>query len=88
MFCCAHNNRSSGIPNLLRNLRLAWSVIRSERPAAILTTGAGVAVPFAWIGRLLGEVRGCRLREGPRAERRRAADALVEEAAERVDVRG
>ena len=24
------------------------------RPAVIVTTGAGVAVPFAWIGRLLG----------------------------------
>ena len=40
------------LPNLLRNLRLAWSVIRRERPAAVLTTGAGVAVPFAWVARL------------------------------------
>ena len=40
------------VPNLLRNLRLAWSVIRRERPAAILTTGAGVAVPFAWVAKL------------------------------------
>jgi UDP-N-acetylglucosamine:LPS N-acetylglucosamine transferase len=40
------------IPNTLRNLRLAHHVIRNERPAAILTTGAGVAVPFAWVGRL------------------------------------
>lgn len=42
------------VPNLLRNLRLAVRVLRTERPSAILTTGAGVAVPFAWIGRLLG----------------------------------
>jgi UDP-N-acetylglucosamine:LPS N-acetylglucosamine transferase len=42
------------IPNLLRNLRLALRVVRRERPSAILTTGAGVAVPFAWIGRLHG----------------------------------
>lgn len=41
------------IPNLLRNVRLAWTVLRRERPSAILTTGAGVAVPFAWVGRLL-----------------------------------
>lgn len=41
------------IPNLLRNLRLALRVLRRERPGAILTTGAGVAVPFAWLGRLL-----------------------------------
>jgi UDP-N-acetylglucosamine:LPS N-acetylglucosamine transferase len=42
------------VKNLLRNLRLAVVLLRRERPAAILTTGAGVAVPFAWIGRLLG----------------------------------
>jgi beta-1,4-N-acetylglucosaminyltransferase len=42
------------VPNLLRNVRLAWRVVRSRRPAAILSTGAGVAVPFAWIGRLHG----------------------------------
>ena len=41
------------IPNLLRNIRLAWTVLRRERPSAILTTGAGVAVPFAWVGKLL-----------------------------------
>jgi beta-1,4-N-acetylglucosaminyltransferase len=45
-------NRS--IPNLLRNLRLAARLLRDERPSVILTTGAGVAVPFAWIGRLMG----------------------------------
>jgi beta-1,4-N-acetylglucosaminyltransferase len=42
------------VPNLLRNLRLAWTVIRRERPEAILTTGAGVAVPFAWVAKLHG----------------------------------
>jgi beta-1,4-N-acetylglucosaminyltransferase len=42
------------VPNLLRNIRLAWRVIRRERPAAILTTGAGVAVPFAWVAKLHG----------------------------------
>jgi UDP-N-acetylglucosamine:LPS N-acetylglucosamine transferase len=45
-------NRS--IKNLLRNVRLAWQVVREHRPVAILSTGAGVAVPFAWIGRLHG----------------------------------
>jgi beta-1,4-N-acetylglucosaminyltransferase len=42
------------VPNLFRNLRLAARVLREERPSAILTTGAGVAVPFAWLGRLFG----------------------------------
>ncbi len=40
--------------NLLRNLRLAWSLLTRLRPKAIVTTGAGIAVPFAWIGRLRG----------------------------------
>jgi UDP-N-acetylglucosamine:LPS N-acetylglucosamine transferase len=41
------------VPNMLRNLRLAFRVLRDVRPAAIMTTGAGVAVPFAWVGRIL-----------------------------------
>ena len=50
----AFSPTNRNIPNLLRNLRLALRVLRSERPSAILTTGAGVAVPFAWIGKALG----------------------------------
>lgn len=50
----AHGPTNRSIPNLLRNLRLAVSVIRRARPRVILTTGAGVAVPFAWVGRLSG----------------------------------
>jgi beta-1,4-N-acetylglucosaminyltransferase len=48
----AHGPTNRSVPNLLRNLRLAWRVVRRERPAAILTTGAGVAVPFAWVAML------------------------------------
>jgi UDP-N-acetylglucosamine:LPS N-acetylglucosamine transferase len=40
--------------NLLRNLVVAWRTIRSRRPDVILSTGAGLAVPFFWVGRLLG----------------------------------
>ena len=50
----AYGPTNRNVPNLLRNLRLAEEVIRHERPSAILTTGAGVAVPFAWIARLRG----------------------------------
>ena len=42
------------VPNALRNLRLAWSVLRSERPDAVVSDGAGVAVPFFVIAKLLG----------------------------------
>jgi beta-1,4-N-acetylglucosaminyltransferase len=48
-------NRSFG--KLLRNLRLAWRVVRDVRPTAILSTGAALAVPFFLIGKLYG----CRL---------------------------
>jgi len=52
VFAFGPTNRN--IPNLLRNLWLAPRVLRRLRPAVVLTTGAGVAVPFAWVGRLLG----------------------------------
>lgn len=42
------------IPNAVRNLRLAWSTLRRVRPAAMVSTGAGVAVPFAWTARAMG----------------------------------
>lgn len=50
----AHGPTNRNVPNLLRNLALAWRVVRRRRPRAIVTTGAGVAVPFCWIGRLWG----------------------------------
>ena len=43
-------NRS--VRNLVRNLFLAVRLIRRLRPRAVVTTGAGVAVPFCYVGRL------------------------------------
>jgi UDP-N-acetylglucosamine:LPS N-acetylglucosamine transferase len=42
------------VPNFLRNLVLAAKVLRRVRPVAVVTTGAGVAVPFALVARILG----------------------------------
>lgn len=39
--------------NLMRNTRLAWQVIRRERPDVVISNGAGVAVPFFVLARLL-----------------------------------
>lgn len=39
---------------VLWNVVEAWRILRSRRPRLILTTGAGPAVPFALVGRLLG----------------------------------
>jgi beta-1,4-N-acetylglucosaminyltransferase len=52
VFAYGPTNRS--IKNFLRNLWLAWRLLRDVRPRVVLTTGAGVAVPFAWIGALFG----------------------------------
>jgi UDP-N-acetylglucosamine--N-acetylmuramyl-(pentapeptide) pyrophosphoryl-undecaprenol N-acetylglucosamine transferase len=52
LFASGPTARSLG--KLLRNLLLAWRTLLRLRPAAILTTGGAVAVPFAWVGRLLG----------------------------------
>src|SRR5687768_9165536 len=43
-------NRS--LTNLFRNLRLAWRTVGARRPDVILSTGAGLAVPFFLVGRL------------------------------------
>lgn len=43
-------NRS--LRNLVRNLWLAWEVVRFRDVQAVVTTGAGVAVPFVWVARL------------------------------------
>ena len=53
----AHGPTNRSIRRLILNFFLAWRVLRRERPDAILSTGAGVAVPFFIVGRMLG----CRL---------------------------
>jgi beta-1,4-N-acetylglucosaminyltransferase len=42
------------VPNAARNLRLAVSVIRRERPDVVISDGAGVAFPFFLIARAAG----------------------------------
>ncbi len=50
----AHHPTNRSIRNLLRNTTLAVSVVNALRPRAIVTTGAGVAVPFCYVGHLFG----------------------------------
>jgi UDP-N-acetylglucosamine:LPS N-acetylglucosamine transferase len=50
----AHWPTNRNLPNLLRNLVLAARVLRRVRPLAVVTTGAGVAVPFAWLAWAFG----------------------------------
>jgi len=53
----AHGPTNRSVVNLVRNMVLAWRVVRRRRPDVILSTGAGLAVPFFLAGRL----HGCRL---------------------------
>lgn len=45
---------NSNLLNLIRNFWLAWKVLSQERPQVVLSTGAGVAVPFLILGKLMG----------------------------------
>jgi UDP-N-acetylglucosamine:LPS N-acetylglucosamine transferase len=42
------------VRNLVRNTVLAIRVLLRERPTHILSSGAAVAVPFFWLGRVFG----------------------------------
>ncbi|HEU0102865.1 MAG TPA: PssD/Cps14F family polysaccharide biosynthesis glycosyltransferase [Mycobacteriales bacterium] len=50
----AHYPTTRNLPNLFRNTLLALRMLMRERPDAIVSTGAGVAVPFFVFGKLLG----------------------------------
>ena len=50
----AHGPTNRSVKNMFRNLVVAWRVVGELRPKVVLTTGAGVAVPFAWVARLRG----------------------------------
>ncbi|MBD2666008.1 glucosyltransferase [Richelia sinica FACHB-800] len=51
----AYSPTNRNFPNFCRNLLLAWQVIRKNRPDVIISTGAGVAVPFLILGKLFGK---------------------------------
>lgn len=50
----AHAPTTRNAKNLVRNLALAVRVLSRRRPDVIISTGAGVAVPFFVLGWLLG----------------------------------
>jgi len=49
---CAPTNRN--FKNLALNSLLAVKVLSREKPQVIISTGAGVAIPFLYFGRLAG----------------------------------
>ena len=50
--CYFPTNRN--VKNLIRNTFLAWKVLRKEKPDLIISSGAAVAVPFFYLGKLFG----------------------------------
>lgn len=53
MYPC-HYPTNRNIKNLIRNTIVAWKVLRKERPDLIISSGAAVAVPFFYLGKLYG----------------------------------
>lgn len=49
-YCYFPTNRN--VWNLIKNIFLAIKVLRKERPTLIVSSGAAVAVPFFWIGKI------------------------------------
>jgi len=48
----AHHPTTRNIPNLIRNTVQAVATIRRHQPELIISSGAAVAVPYFWIGKL------------------------------------
>lgn len=53
MYSCYYpTNRN--IKNLIKNTFLAWKILRLEKPDLIISSGAAVAVPFFYLGKIFG----------------------------------
>ncbi|GJL78472.1 MAG: hypothetical protein NPINA01_14610 [Nitrospinaceae bacterium] len=50
----AYSPTNRNIKNLFRNAFLAFKILKREKPDLILTTGAGIAVPFVYTAKLFG----------------------------------
>jgi UDP-N-acetylglucosamine:LPS N-acetylglucosamine transferase len=50
----AHYPTNRSVWKLMKNIGLAWKLLRKERPDVVLSTGAGVGVAFLVVGRILG----------------------------------
>lgn len=53
-FCPCHYPTNRNLKNLVKNTVLAWKILRKEKPDLIVSSGAAVAVPFFWLGKLFG----------------------------------
>ena len=49
-----HSPTTRNVPNLLRNARMARRVLAEFHPDIVISTGAGIAVPYFWLARRYG----------------------------------
>lgn len=54
MFYPCYYPTNRNLKNLIKNTILAFNILRKERPDVIISSGAAVAVPFFYIGKLFG----------------------------------
>jgi UDP-N-acetylglucosamine:LPS N-acetylglucosamine transferase len=50
----AYGPTTRSLFNMLRNLAVAFGLLRRFHPRAMVTAGAGIAVPFAWLAPFFG----------------------------------
>lgn len=53
-FYPCHYPTNRNLKNLIKNTILAFNILRKERPDVIISSGAAVAVPFFYIGKIIG----------------------------------
>jgi len=50
----AYHPTNRNLWNLFRNTIVAWRILRARRPDIIISTGAGVAIPFLYLAKFFG----------------------------------
>jgi UDP-N-acetylglucosamine:LPS N-acetylglucosamine transferase len=50
----ATENIGMSVPRMLRAFGWAYSILKKERPDVIVSLGAEIALPFLYLGRLMG----------------------------------
>ena len=53
-FYPCHYPTNRNLKNLIKNTVLAFNILRKERPDVIISSGAAVAVPFFYLGKIFG----------------------------------
>lgn len=72
----AYHPTNRNVVNFIRNIFLAFRLLKKERPDCLVSTGAGVAVPFIYAAKMLG-IKTVYLELMTRVERLSLTGALV-----------